>query len=137
MPKAKRQEIRDQGFVWSVMDQKNISKGNMATLQRIATDYDTELGEQGAALLEMAKVKPHRKKRIRWLYENRHPLFVELVRLGLIADWDGDYYGMNARMVGDAHRELDLRCLEIDTELRFHYELIEAYEADAFGVATK
>ncbi len=94
MPKAKRQEIRDQGFVWSVMDQRNISKGNMATLQRIATEYDTELGEQGAALVEMAKVKPHRKKRIRWLHENRRPLLVELVRLGLIEAYESDTFGV-------------------------------------------
>lgn len=118
-----------------VMHQKNISKGNVATLERIAATYAGELGEQGAALLEVAKVKPHKKKRFQWLQEHRRSLIVELVRLGLIPVWDENE--MHLEFVQDTRKALELRCLEIDTELRFHAELLEAYEADVQGGTTE
>ncbi len=91
MPKAKRQEILDRDFIWSVMEQSNISKGNIGNLERIAATYGGELGERGAALVEMAKVKPHKRKRIKWLRETRRPLFLELVRLGLAEEWHDEH----------------------------------------------
>jgi len=92
MPKAKRQEIRDRDFVWSVLEQSNISKGNRANLERIAKTYADELGERAMVVLEVAKVKSHKGRRIKWLRENRRDLFDEMVRLGFfyIVDADGE-----------------------------------------------
>ena len=91
MPKARRQEIRDRRFVGSVLEQRNISTGNRETLTRISTTYSGELGEQARVVLEVARVKPHRKRRVQWLRQHRRDLFDELVRLGFL--WDVEELG--------------------------------------------
>jgi hypothetical protein len=124
IPKAERQKIEDLRFVDSILDQKNISAGNIQSLKRIAETYTDELGAAGAVLVKVARVKSHKKKRISFLRQKHPDIYWELVRLGML--WEDE-------AEESTELEMELRCLEIDTELRFLFDCLEAYEAEALG----
>ncbi len=124
MPKAERQKIEDRDFVDSVLGQKNISAGNIQSLERIAETYDGKLGETGAVLAKMARVKPHKKKRIRFLRQKHPDIYRELVRLGIVWE-DGEEESTEL--------ELEFQCLELDSETQFLFDLDEACGAEVPG----
>ena len=119
LPRAKRQEKMDQDFLFNVLLQKNISKGNQKTLEEMVSRSAGRMKEKAEAVLLVAQTLPRKKKRR--LRKNNRALFEELVRLGLIFDWceglvDEPKYYYDEH---DGYEWEVQRCLELDTELRF------------------
>jgi len=122
LPRAKRQEKMDQDFLFNVLLQKNISKGNQKTLEEMVSRSAGCMKEKAEAVLLVAQTLPRKKKRK--LRKNNRALFDELVRLGLVYDWSEDLVDEPEHDDYcdhyDCWYEMDeQRCLELDTELRF------------------
>ena len=116
LPRAKRQEKMDQDFLFNVLLQKNISKGNQKTLEEMVSRSAGRMKEKAEAVLLVAQTLPRKKKRR--LRKNNRALFEELVRLGLIFDWGEVSYEDESEYDAEDEWE-EQHCLELDTELRF------------------
>jgi hypothetical protein len=62
-------------------------------LQHLCHSPDDEVRQTAALVLEVARVKPGKRKRTGWLAAHRPDLLARLARLGLldgfVQDWDG------------------------------------------------
>jgi len=88
MPKEIRQKIEDENFIFSVfLNQSNISKANLATLQTIKQRNTGDIAEKAELIAEIARLYPRKKKRIGKLYYNRKDLFDKLVQFHFIDDF--------------------------------------------------
>jgi len=109
LPFAKRQEKKDRDFLFNVLDQKNISKGNRKTIEEMLSCSAGLLKEEASVILQVAQLFPHKKHRADRLRKSHRVLFDELVRLGFLYDWIGP----------EEEDWREQRCLAIDTELQF------------------
>ncbi len=88
LPKDTLRDIKDSIFIESVLlNQSNISRGNIKTLDGIA-ERSTKISEKAKLISEIGRICPHKKKRIGELYKNRRDLFDKLVEFGLIEDYN-------------------------------------------------
>ena len=76
LPKSKRAAILREQELWGYLNQSNISKRNRRRLEELTHCIDPDQAAMAAVILEVARVKPHRKKRGRYLARD-HP---ELLR---------------------------------------------------------
>jgi hypothetical protein len=87
LPKETLREIKDSMFIESVLlNQSNISKGNIKALEGIAK-RSANLSEKANLISEIGRIYPNKKKRIAKLYQKRKDLFDKLVRYDLIEDY--------------------------------------------------
>ena len=92
--KAERDYIRNSDFLHGMLHrQKNISQGNIETLEKFVQSGHPRLVEQAKVVLEIARVKPGKKRRYKFLWENHRHLLEDLFRAELIYldDLLGDY----------------------------------------------
>ena len=90
LPKETLRDIKDSAFLENVLlNQSNISKGNIKTLEEIAKK-SVNLSEKANLISEIGRIFPHKKKRIAKLYQKRKDLFDKLVRYSLIEDFQGN-----------------------------------------------
>ena len=87
IPKEKIEKISDERFIFDMLHQKNISLKNIKKLERMGNKYEGILSKRAKVMAKVAKVHPHRKKRIGHLYNRHHELFDELVGLEIIEDF--------------------------------------------------
>lgn len=71
-PKSEREANLREQELWGYLGQSNISQRNRKRLEELARSPDSHHAEMGAVILEIARVKPHRKKRYRYLARH-HP----------------------------------------------------------------
>lgn len=69
------------------LEQKRISGKNMARLRQLHNSDDEDVRRIAELVLEVARVTPHKKKRRRYLYENRPDLFALLVEECFFLPW--------------------------------------------------
>ena len=82
MPKEERETIRATSFISGVLfRQSNISRGNLKTLRGYLTSTLPGLPEMAQLALEIAQVKPHKRKRYRYLKAKRPQLLARLHQL--------------------------------------------------------
>jgi len=87
LPKAERQRIQDEEFLYSALEQRNISQKNVEYFNGMCLRYSDELGEKAALMVELGAVHPRKKKRCGFPYHNKRELYDRLVRLYLIEEW--------------------------------------------------
>jgi len=88
LPKEIRQKIEDENFIYGVfLNQSNISKANIATLQIIEQRNTDDISEKAKLIAEIARLFPQKKKRIGMLYHKRKDLFDKLVQFYFIDDF--------------------------------------------------
>jgi len=84
IPKADRDSIDWREEIYGFLCQSNISKKNMVRLRALIEMADCETGRLAQIVLDVARVKPHRKRRLKFLARERPDLIDELEETGLI-----------------------------------------------------
>ncbi len=87
LPRAERARIQALEDIYSFFDQRNISARNVARLTVLCASEDEQVRALAALVLEVAKVKPHRRKRLKYLRQHRPDLIDRLVHHGLCERW--------------------------------------------------
>jgi hypothetical protein len=81
-PKSERQAIEDKDDIFGFLEQSHISEKNVARLERMAKSDSPQVASLAAIVLDVARVKPHKTRRLKFLAQ-KHP---EL--LGKLRDTD-------------------------------------------------
>lgn len=84
MPRAERDAIMQQEDIFGFLHQSNISKKNIVRLRELLGSPNSETHYLARLVLEVARVKPHKRKRYRFLRENHPDLIAELEEEGLV-----------------------------------------------------
>lgn len=89
MPKDKINEIKHKDEIVGFMEQSNISKKNIARLNELKNSENNEVSEWASLVLEVTKIKPHKRRRLKILAAKNPELLLKLEEIGLIYtdDW--------------------------------------------------
>src|SRR5580704_5463965 len=90
LPRDQRDRIERMDELYGFLDQSNISPKNIARLEILAQHASSEVKALALLILEVARVKPHKRRRWKFLEENHPELFQRLKALcgGEIPDAD-------------------------------------------------
>jgi hypothetical protein len=83
-PKAEIDEIDQEEEIFGYMQQSHITKKNMKRLNVLAESGNEKISELAGIVLEVAKVKPYKKQRLKVLARERRDLLDKLDETGLI-----------------------------------------------------
>ena len=89
LPNADRDAIEQKEEIFNYLTQSHISAKNTTRLRRLATSSNREVAELAAIVIEVAKVKPYKRRRLKVLARQRRDLLDALERTGLIAAHHG------------------------------------------------
>ncbi len=84
LPKDERYQDEVKDEIAGFLRQSNISEKNLSRLTALATSENPEIAELAKVVLEIGKVKPHKRKRLSFLARNHRDLIVRLEETGLI-----------------------------------------------------
>jgi hypothetical protein len=84
MPKEERSAIEQEAEIYGFLKQSHISEKNVSRLRKLAACNDPRIAELAALVIEVAKVKPYKKRRLKVLARERRDLLSALERTGLI-----------------------------------------------------
>ncbi|MCI0416270.1 hypothetical protein L0222_26140 [bacterium] len=77
-----KQAARD---VWGFLDQSNISRRNIKQLKHILAVPDLdELFQLASVILQIARVKPHKRKRFSFIKRNHPQLWKQMIAVGIV-----------------------------------------------------
>jgi hypothetical protein len=90
LPKSERRAIEDRDDIFGFMHQSHISKKNVARLEQLAKSDEARVASLAAIVLEVARVTPYRRRRIKILGRNHRDLLRKLGETGLVFahTWD-------------------------------------------------
>jgi len=83
-PKSDIDEIDQKQEIFRYLQQSNISKKNINRLSILAASDNSKIAELAEIVLDVAKVKPHKKRRLKMLARERRDLLAKLEETGLI-----------------------------------------------------
>lgn len=84
MPKEKREIIEQEIEIYNYLKQSHISKKNIARLKTLASTDNSRISELAQIVLEVAEIKPYKKRRLKVLARERRDLLNKLKETGLI-----------------------------------------------------
>jgi hypothetical protein len=84
MPKEKRDTIELEEVIFNYLKQSHISKKNVYRLNTLSCSENPKIAELAGIVLEVAKVKPYKKRRLKVLAIERRDLLQKLKETGLI-----------------------------------------------------
>jgi hypothetical protein len=84
MPKAERERIEHEEEIHGYLKQSHISDQNVRRLRTLVETGQPHIRELAAIVLEVAGVKPYKKRRLKVLAQQRPDLLEALDRTGLI-----------------------------------------------------
>jgi hypothetical protein len=84
LPKEEREAIEQQDEIFGFLGQSNISAKNMARLRVLSSSSNAETAKLAQVALEVALVKPHKRRRIKFLAKTNRELLMKLEETGLI-----------------------------------------------------
>ena len=84
MPKDEREAIEQKDEIFDYLKQSHISEKNMARLRNLSSSTNDEIAYLSSIVLDVAKVKPHKKRRLKELAQKRRDLLNKLEETGLI-----------------------------------------------------
>ena len=84
MPKANRDAIEQEEEIFNYLQQSHISAKNTARLRNLAASSNERIAALAAIVIEVAQVKPFKKRRLQVLTRERRDLLDALERTGLI-----------------------------------------------------
>ena len=84
MPKEKRDAIEEQDEISGFLKQSHISEKNVARLKTLAASPNSQTAELAGIVLEIALVKPYKRRRLKVLARERKDLLQKLRETGLI-----------------------------------------------------
>jgi len=84
LPKEKREETECKDEIFNYLRQSNISDKNTSRLRKLALSHNEDIVELAGIVLEVAEIKPYKKKRRKELASRRRDLLNKLEETGLI-----------------------------------------------------
>ena len=84
MPKDAREAIEHEDEIFNFLNQSHISDKNVARLRVLASSENERIAELASIVLEVAEVKPYKKRRLKVLARERRDLLRKLEDTGLI-----------------------------------------------------
>lgn len=84
MPKEEREAIEHEDEIFGYMRQSRISEKNVSRLEHLAESPNTTIAELAKLVLQVAEVKPHKRRRLKALAQKRPDLLEKLEETGLI-----------------------------------------------------
>jgi len=90
LPRDQRDRIERMDELYGFLDQSNISPKNLARLEILAQHDSSEVKDLALLIFEVARLKPHKRRRWEFLAQNHSELFLRLKGLygGDIPDAD-------------------------------------------------
>jgi len=82
LPVAQRRRIEESDETWGFMYQSNISEKNLARLSTLSRSEDPDIARDAALVLEVGRVHPRKKRRIKFLARNHRHLLNRLAEIG-------------------------------------------------------
>ena len=89
LPAEPREGIQALRDIHGFLNQRNISAGNIVHLKLLCESSDKEVNEPAALVLEVAKLKPHKRRRMSYLARNVPGLLDRLEQAGLLHEGGG------------------------------------------------
>jgi len=89
MGKNKLNAIEQEDEIFNFLKQSNISKKNIERLKILASSENMKIAELAGIVLEVAQVKPSKKRRLKVLAQTRKDLLQKLQDTGLILAHNG------------------------------------------------
>lgn len=83
-PKEEIEGIEQSEEIFNYLRQSNISKKNISRLQKLVCSKNMEVAEMAELVLEVALIKPHKKRRLKFLAKENPELLSKLENTGLI-----------------------------------------------------
>ena len=83
-PKTEIDKIEQKEEIFKYLQQSHISKKNVTRLSMLAESENQKIAELVGIVLEVARVKPHKKRRLKVLARERRDLLDKLDETGLI-----------------------------------------------------
>lgn len=84
MPKSERRAIEDKDDIFAFMHQSHISEKNAARLEQMARSENPQVASLAAIVLEVARVKPYKNRRLKFLAQKHPELLRKLEDTGLV-----------------------------------------------------
>jgi ribosome-binding protein aMBF1 (putative translation factor) len=84
MPKQKREAIEQQDEIFGFLKQSHIPNKNVSRLKTLSGSQNPRTAELAGIVLELALVKPYKKRRLKALARERRDLLAKLDETGLI-----------------------------------------------------
>jgi hypothetical protein len=84
LPRENRDAIEQKEEIFTYSKQSHISAKNTARLQRLVASNNAEVAELAAIVIEVAKVEPYKRRRLKVLARQPGDLLDALERTGLI-----------------------------------------------------
>lgn len=85
-PREERERLRGLMDIHGFLGQRNISDKNISRLRCLCTSPDEEVRRYAALVLEVAELKPHKRRRIAYLSRHAPALLERLVQEGLLLE---------------------------------------------------
>ena len=86
-PKSELEQAILTDEIVGFMDQSNISKKNIKRLEKHEAEEVGEVANLASIVLKIARVKPHKKRRRRFLFEKFRSLYDQAADLGLFEEY--------------------------------------------------
>jgi hypothetical protein len=91
-PKSERQVIEDTNDIFAFMQQSHISERNVARLEQMTKSENPQVASLAAIVLKVARVKPYKTRRLKFLAQTHPDLLRNLEETGLVLahtrDWE-------------------------------------------------
>jgi len=84
LPKEQREEIECMDEIFNYLRQSHISDKNVSRLKKLATSPNEEIAKLAGIVLEVAKIKPYKRRRLKELARKNRNLLQKLDETGLI-----------------------------------------------------
>ena len=84
LPKEKLEEIEYKDEIFNYLRQSHISDKNVSRLRKLAVSPNEQIAELAGIVLEVAEIKPYKKRRLKELARKRHDLLHKLEETGLV-----------------------------------------------------
>ena len=84
MPKEEREAIEQKEEIFQYLRQSHISARNVARLKKLTESSNERIVEYAAIVLEIAEIKPYKRRRLKVLARTRRDLLEKLEDTGLI-----------------------------------------------------
>ena len=84
LPKEEREEIEHEEEIFNYLRQSHISDKNVSRLRKLAKSPNEQIAELAGIVLEVAEIKPYKKRRLKEIARKRQDLLQKLDETGLI-----------------------------------------------------
>jgi hypothetical protein len=88
LPKSKRHAIEAEDDIFGFIHQSHISNKNVARLEQLAKSEEPRVARRAAIVLEVARVTPYKRRRLKILARKHRDILRKLGEAGLVDTYD-------------------------------------------------